>query len=280
MSVALIVSTYNQPEHLDRCLFALGRQTYRDFEIVMADDGSGDETRRLIGKYQEALAMPVRHVWQEDRGFRKTRILNKAILATGAEYLVFMDGDCVAHPDFVREHVARARSGSYLNGSLIRLNAALTQQITHESICTGAAFDGAWFTRKGRTFSHRYLRCSLAYPVRRWLDRHSSTELYWLGSNSSCYRSDAVAVNGFDQRFTYGFEDSDFGFRLENFGLRARTVRWTAVLLHLEHGKPWSIPEEMERNLALRAVKEPGGVFRAREGLEELRAEQDARRGW
>jgi glycosyltransferase involved in cell wall biosynthesis len=119
----LIVSTYNQPDHLDRCLFALERQTLAGFELLLADDGSDERTRRVIGKYSAAFSHPVRHLWQEDKGFRKTRILNKAIASTRAEYLVFMDGDCLAHTDFVKEHVAGAKPGYYLNGSMIRLSA-------------------------------------------------------------------------------------------------------------------------------------------------------------
>ena len=95
-TVALIVSTYNQPDHLDRCLVALGRQTQANFELILADDGSDERTRRIIDRYSDTFSHPVRHIWQEDRGFRKTRILNQAIASTRAEYLVFMDGDCLA----------------------------------------------------------------------------------------------------------------------------------------------------------------------------------------
>jgi glycosyltransferase involved in cell wall biosynthesis len=246
-SVALIISTYNQP-------------------------GSGEATREIIEKYRRNLDVPVRQVWQEDRGFRKTRILNKAIMSTDADYLVFMDGDCVAHPDFVKEHLKSAKPGTYLNGALIRLSAGLTRKIDHAAIARGDAFRTAWLTVRGRSFNRRYLRLGVAYRARRWLNMHSRTKLYWLGANSSCFRSDAIAVNGFDNRFTYGFEDGDFGNRLENYGIEAKTVRWTANVLHLDHGKPWSSPEVLERNLALQTPKQAGGAFRATEGLAELGA--------
>jgi glycosyltransferase involved in cell wall biosynthesis len=269
-SVALIVSTYNQPEHLDRCLFALGRQTHPDFELIMADDGSDERTRRVIDKHSPGFKQPVNHQWQEDRGFRKTRILNKAILSTSAEYLVFMDGDCVAHPDFIGEHLVAAKPGHYLNGSMIRLSEKLTARIGRQDIASGDVFSSSWLTRNGQGWNRRYLKLSLAYRSRCWLNRHSKTKLYWLGANSSCFRADALAVNGFDNRFSYGFEDGDFGNRLENLGLQVSTVRWTANVLHLFHGRPWDAPGVQERNLAMVAPKEAGGRYLAEDGLEQL----------
>lgn len=267
----VIVSTYNQPQLLDRCLLALSRQRAPGFEVVIADDGSGDETRAVVEGHAERFDGRLRHVWQTDDGFRKTRILNKAILATEAEYLLFIDGDCVAAPDWFSEHLAAASPGCYVNGSLIRLDEGLSDRITHQSIVSGEAFQTSWLTREGGKFNRRYLRLSLPHALRARLNRVSTTRLYWLGSNSSCYRADALAVNGFDNRFTYGFEDGDYGYRLDNYGVRAKTARWTANVLHLWHERPWSNPEVLERNRALMVEKRPGGRFRAEIGLDELR---------
>lgn len=269
--VALIVSTYNQPRHLDRCLFALRHQRDADFELLIADDGSGDETREIIERYRKYFGGRLKHEWQADDGFRKTRILNRCILATEAEYLVFLDGDCVAHPDYVAEHRAAATTGAYRNGAIIRLDAALSDEITHDRIADGTVFDARWLRRTGKGWDRRYLKLSLGRGLRGWLNDHSTTKLYWLGSNSACWRADALAVNGFDNRFSYGFEDGDFGNRLGNYGVKALTVRWTANLLHLDHGRPYRNPEEMERNQAMEQPREPGGRYRAVEGLEELR---------
>lgn len=266
---AVIVSTYRQPRLLDHCLFALARQTTLPREVVIADDGSGDITRAVIEGFTQRTGLTVRHVWHEDRGFRKTRILNKAIHAAKADYLVFIDGDCVAHPDFIAEHLAGAAAGHYLNGSLIRLNAATSMRITREAIANDSAFDARWLIRNGGSIDRRYLRLTLDGPRRDWLNRHNHTPLYWLGSNSSCFKADAIAVNGFDNRFSYGFEDGDFGNRLENLGLTPRTVRWTAVLLHLWHERPWAHPEEMERNQQLMTPKSTGGLHWAKNGLRE-----------
>jgi len=271
-SVALIVSTYNQPQHLDRCLFALTRQANQSFQLLIADDGSREETHAIINGYREFFESRLRHEWQPDEGFRKTRILNRCILATDAEYLVFLDGDCVAHPDYVDEHLAGATPGQYQNGAIIRLSADLSEAITRERIADGTVFDAGWLRRTGG-WNRRYLKLSLPLGLRRWLNAHATTKLYWLGSNSACWRADALAVNGFDNRFTYGFEDGDFGNRLANRGIEVSTVRWTANLLHLDHGRPYRDEAEMVRNLAMVPPMEEGGRFRAVDGLEELARE-------
>ena len=276
-SVSVIVSTYNQPHLLRRCLVALGQQSYPHYEVLVADDGSGEETRDLIAGVAPDCGYPLKHVWHEDDGFRKTVILNKCMLAASGDYLVFIDGDCVTHPDFINQHVLEARPGHYLNGSLIRLGRNLSDRITEASILDGHAFEASWLLRQGRGFDRRYLRLSLPYGLRRRLNESSRTKLYWLGSNSSCYREDAVAINGFDHRFTYGFEDADFGYRLELSGVGARTVRWTAVVLHLWHERPWSSPEQIAANRKLADEPLATGRLRAVIGLDELAAGPELR---
>jgi GT2 family glycosyltransferase len=181
-----------------------------------------------------------------------------------------MDGDCLAHPDFVREHAVHAKRGHYLNGSMIRLGQRLTNRIDNEAIDRGDTFRSGWLMRQGRGWNRRYLRFSLGYRTRLWLDRHTTTKLYWLGANSSCFRDDALAVNGFDNRFTYGFEDGDFGNRLENYGLAPLTVRWTANVLHLFHGRPWDQPGVQEKNLAMVTPRQAGAPHWAEDGADRF----------
>jgi glycosyltransferase involved in cell wall biosynthesis len=269
-SLALIVSTYNQPDHLSLCLEALRRQSCRDFELLIADDGSDASTERVISEYANKFNPPIQHLWQEDDGFRKTRILNRAILSTSAEYLVFMDGDCIAHPDFLKEHAINARPGHYLNGAMMRLSKRLTNKIDTDSIRRGDVFHPAWLSGKGLSYDRRYLRLSLGYRIRQWLNKKTLTELYWLGANSSCYREDALAINGFDNRFSYGYEDGDFGNRLENFGIRPSTIRWTANILHLYHGRPYSNPAVLAHNLANMTSKRSDGVYWIADGISSL----------
>lgn len=269
LSVAVIVSTFNQPRHLYRCLLALSLQTFGAFDIVVADDGSDGRTRKIITESAAAGTQPITHVWQPNRGFRKTRILNKAVQATNADYLVFIDGDCVAHPDFLHHHIEAAQPGRYLGGSIIRLGSKLSDAVTEEVIRSGQAFRPQWLIRQGHTINRRFLRLGLDARKQHWLDDKTSTRPHWLGSNSSCFRLDLVAVNGFDHRFTYGFEDADFGNRLENYGVAGRNVRWSANLLHLHHDRPYVQDGMRERNLALVAPLGPGGRVRAVDGFDQ-----------
>jgi glycosyltransferase involved in cell wall biosynthesis len=269
---ALIVSTYNQPQHLNRCLKALQHQSVQGFELVVADDGSGAETARVIGAHKAFFGQRLKHVWQPDQGFRKTRILNRAILATSANYLVFTDGDCLAAPDFVATHLAAARSGHYVKGAMIRLSGPLSSKISSENIASGEVFRASWLLRNGGYLDRRYLKLLMGARGKA-LFNAVRVKLFWLGANSACFRSDALAVNGFDLRFGYGYEDGDFGNRLCNYGIVPRSVRYSANLLHLDHGRPYTNPEETARNRALMVPRGCGQPWRAAQGFEELEVE-------
>ncbi|MFT5138437.1 MAG: glycosyltransferase involved in cell wall biosynthesis [Lysobacterales bacterium] len=258
-SVALIVSTYNQPAHLTRSLKALSLQDHKHFEIVIADDGSRPETQSVIEEFSSKSAQIVKHIWHEDDGFRKTTILNKAMLATEADYLIFIDGDILVRTDFIDQHLYFARRGRYLSGSIIRLNARTTARVTGSDIETGNVFKPGWLIKEERSFNRRFLRMMFSWEFRDKLNRKTTTAPHWYGSNSSCFRDDALAVNGFDNSFSYGYEDAEFGDRLELNGVEGRNVRWTAIAMHLDHGRPYVDPvtkaENYQRQMDSRARK-------------------------
>ena len=105
MQVSVIVSTYNQPEWLEKVLWGYNIQSFKEFELIVADDGSGKAMREVLGRLTPRLSYPLKHVWHEDRGFRKCEILNKAILAASTDYLVFTDGDCIPRKALKEERV-------------------------------------------------------------------------------------------------------------------------------------------------------------------------------
>ena len=126
--ISILLATYNWPQALKLCLESLATQTDRDFEIIIADDGSTHNTTQLIDSYKDIL--PITHLWQEDQGFRKTKILNQAIEHAKGEYLVFLDGDCITQPDFVAQHRALSQKGFLVTGSRVLLNEQLTKELT------------------------------------------------------------------------------------------------------------------------------------------------------
>jgi glycosyltransferase involved in cell wall biosynthesis len=132
--IALIVTTYNRPDALVRVLAGCSAQTDRAFDVIVADDGSRDDTRFAIEAAAKTAPYPLRHVWHPDDGFRAGEIRNRGVLATDADYLVFLDGDCVPRPDFVARHRALAERGRLLSGSRILLNEAMTREVVAQQI--------------------------------------------------------------------------------------------------------------------------------------------------
>ena len=271
VSVALIVSSYNQPAHLERCLAALALQDLGEFEIVIADDGSKPETRTVIEKFAAAASQTVTHVWHEDDGFRKTIILNKAMLATGADYLIFIDGDILVRADFIDEHLRFARPGRYLSGSIIRLNSKTTGKLSSRDIGSGDVFRPGWLIREQRELNRRFLRLLFSWEFRDRLNRKTTTSPHWYGSNSSCFREDALAVNGFDNSFSYGYEDAEFGDRLELNDVEGRNIRWTAIAMHLDHGRPYVDPVTKAENYQRQMDSRARNSHLTPNGLKELR---------
>ncbi len=251
MKVALIISTYNAPRSLELTLVSLLGQIRKPDQVLIADDGSGDTTAKVIQSFQAAHPdIPVQHVWHEDRGFEKNTILNKAVLAASAEYLIFTDGDCLMHPSFIQRHVDLARAGRFVCGSLIRLGAKATASVTEDDVLTGRVFDRAWLRAQG-TFDRlgTWLK-SMPFPLgimslaeMLWPIRRS-----WMGSNSAVWRADAIAINGYDEEMKYGGGDKEFGIRLANHGVRPRSIRFTAPAVHLDHPRGYADPERMKFN--------------------------------
>lgn len=269
----MILSTYEQPEWLRLVLWGYAAQTFRDFEIVIADDGSGESTLRAVDEVREAAGLEIRHVWQEDRGFRKCRALNRAILASAHDYLVFSDGDCVPRADFLETHVELARPGRFLSGGALRLSREVSESITVDDVVSGRATRLGWLVARGWRPGHRWLRMA-PRPVAALLDAVTPARASWNGGNASTWRAHVEAVNGFDERIEYGYEDRTFGARLENLGVPGVQVRHRTVLVHLEHGRPWKDPEGVARNREILHRIEAEGTVRTPHGLAETTTDE------
>jgi glycosyltransferase involved in cell wall biosynthesis len=270
--VSVIISTYNQSAWLEKSLWGYGFQTHPDFELVVADDGSGAGTAVMLERVVRELGLRITHVWHEDRGFRKCEILNRAILASSGEYLVFSDGDCIPRSDFVETHVKLAAPDRFLSGGYLRLPTDISRAITLDDVRSGRFAELAWLRRHGWKPGRRAVRLLASESVASLLDRLTTTRATWNGYNASTWRDAVLAVNGFEAEMKYGGEDRAFGERLINLGWKGVQVRHRAPVLHLDHGRPLVRPEDVRRNREIRERIAREGETRAVSGLQEVDA--------
>ena len=269
MKVSVIFSTYNSPIWLEKVLWGFFNQSVSNFEIVIADDGSRDDTRLLIERLREASPVPIVHVWQADDGFQKCRILNKAIVAASGEYLVFTDGDCIPRADFIEQHLRYASFDAYLSGGYFKLPMNISEAITVEDISTQRAFKAEWLERMGLQKSYKNWKLTAHGFWSSLLNRISPAKPTWNGHNASCHKVHALAVNGFDERMQYGGEDCEFGDRLTHYGLKVKRVRYSAVCIHLDHGRGYVTPAMLEKNQRIREETLRDKVVRAPVGVDQ-----------
>lgn len=251
-AASVLFSTFRQPDWLRKALCGFASQTHGGFEVVIADDGSAEDTAEVIRSARRRTGLAIEHVWQRDRGFRKCRILNKAIVRARGDYLIFTDGDCIPQPEFVARHLALAERGRFLSGGLLRLPLGLSHNIEADDIASGRAFSVSWLRAHGMPFSYRLLKLGAGLRFGALLDRISPATAGWNGHNASGWKADIVAANGFDERMGYGGEDRELGERLENAGISGKRIRHRVTCLHLEHRRGYVNPETRAANLAIR----------------------------
>lgn len=253
MLISVIISTYNKPAWLEKVIWGYVCQDDQDFELVIADDGSGPETRRVVDAFRQRMKHPIQHVWQEDQGFRKSVILNKATVAAAGEYLIFTDGDCIPRRDFVALHRRYAQPGMYLSGGYFKLPMSTSEQIDQDAIENQLAFKAPWLWRRGLKKSLKNLRLLASPSLRLALDRWIPTKATWNGNNSSAFKEAILKVNGYDERMAYGGQDVEMGYRLRHIGLQPRRIRYRALVMHLDHGRGYASEESIRKNAQIRA---------------------------
>lgn len=247
MRITVIVPTYNRPRALELCLLSLAEQSLVPDEVMIADDGSGPETKETIRMLAERLKghFPVNHVWQDDIGFRKPMILNETVRQSIGDYLIFIDGDCMAHLDFVRSHTAMSSPDTILSGKRVDVGRKLTERLLKKGrpivsfrpiLLWDAIFGGEIKSRK----VEEALRIENGL-LRRALHRDRITDDGVWGCNFSLYKDLFYAINGCDEDFLDGsIEDNDLGIRVLNQGMKVRSVRNLANIFHLWHQSSWS----------------------------------------
>ncbi len=252
MFASVIFTTYNHPKWLEKTLWGFAAQQYRDFEIIVADDGSGDETRQVIESIKAEIDIPIKHIWQADDGFQKCKILNKAIIASEGEYLIFTDGDCIPHPDFVKNHVELARENTFLSGGYFKLPIDVSRKISKQDILDKNVTRPGWLLKQGVPFSPTISKLFSRPYWGKVLDAMTSTRATWNGHSASTWKKHVLETNGFDERMQYGGQDCEFGERLGNMGLRSRQVRYRCCCVHLDHSRSYARQESIMKNRQIR----------------------------
>ena len=269
-ALSVIFTTYNSTTWLEKVLWGFASQSHRDFELIIADDGSKQETAALITRLQEETGLDITHLWQRDEGFRKCRVLNKAILQAAHDYLVFTDGDCIPHPDFLKTHAMLATPGHFISGSYFRLSLPASEAIRRSHVESGECFQTSWLRAQGMPRSKKMRRVEASPLVDRIMSPLTMRSCTFKGGNSSAWRSDLVAANGFDERLGYGGEDRELGVRLQNAGVRPLNARYKTTCLHLEHPRGYLDPAVMAQNKAILRETSRSGRERAERGIQEL----------
>jgi glycosyltransferase involved in cell wall biosynthesis len=226
-SSSLLIATYNWPEALRLVLGSVREQRMLPSEVIIADDGSGDPTRKLIAAEARTFPVPLHHVWHEDAGFRLAMIRNKAMAAAGGEYLIQIDGDLVLHPAFVEGHIDFARAGSYAQGSRAMLDESRTAAALRSGKVSLSAFSAGVRNRANAIYLPQLAR----------LERGPTDPLdRTRGCNMAFWRSDIIRVNGYNEAMEgWGREDSELAARLQNAGVRRRNLKFSSVAWHLHH---------------------------------------------
>lgn len=250
VKASVIAAFYNNIKYLRLVLAGFERQCEKNFELIIADDGSNNEVVREIESITPNHSFRIKHIWHPDKGFRKNKILNQAVLASSSDYLIFIDSDCIPHSKFVEEHLNEKTNALALTGRRVNLSQKITNELTEQKIINGflenqylkiiedGLFGKSYDVEKGFYLENKFLRKTLNIKYRGLL-----------GCNFSLYKNELLAINGFDERYeapSIG-EDSDIEFRLSLNGVKVKSLNQIAVQYHLYH----KIQERLQKNLDL-----------------------------
>ena len=266
--IGVIISAYNQFEWLEKTLWGYCCQSRPADEIIIADDGSHEDVRLLIDGFKDQL--PIKHIWHEDKGFRKTEILNKALVASIADYLIFSDQDCIPRTDFIATHEHYAQKGYFLSGGVFRLSMNTSQKINRDDIVSGNAFQLKWLQKQGLQITFKCTKLIDNKYFSRFMNTITPTKATWDGCNASGWRKDLLDVNGFREDMQYGGEDRECGERLMNWGIRGKQIRYSAILLHLDHSRPYKNVDAIAKNLSIRKDTKRNKIVKTPDGIEKL----------
>lgn len=255
-SVTLILSTYNWPEALRLCLLSIKHQSILPTEVIIADDGSKDETKQLIKTFIQDFPVPIIHVWHPDEGFKLSQIRNKAIAKASSDYIIQIDGDVFLHKDFVKDHLRASKPNYLLQGSRVMLGQEYSTKILEEETPKFKLFES------GNKRSENALRIPILsnYLLNRYKNRYP---VYFArGANMSFWKKDILEVNGYDESYQgWGHEDSDLTLRLMNKGVKKSVIKFSAIIYHLYHPEVKDIELEKQNKRRMEETRDNGIVW-------------------
>lgn len=233
MKTSLLISTYNRPKSLRVCLESVRRQSKLPDEIIIADDGSKEETRNFIAEISKNFPVPIFHVWQPDEGFRKAIILNKAVAKTNADFIIQIDGDVFLHPKYIEDFISIARKGYCILGSRVSLSKGRSEEIENSTnLPSFHPWSKGIIQKRFRT---------LYFKLGRKISRMSflvnkKNKSQGLGCSLAFWREDYIKINGNDEDFIgWGCEDRDFIIRLGRAGVLNHRIQFIGIVYHLWH---------------------------------------------
>lgn len=263
-SVAILISTYNWPGALRLCVEGVSQQSIQPAEIIICDDGSTSETKKLIESLREKISIPIKHIWQPDDGFRVAKVRNKGIASTQCDYIVQIDGDILMHRDFIKDHLNLCKNNCFITGSRVLLSKNVTNALLQNKIGGNDLY---------RSFSNKNILNRVRIPLiqkvfANYYKIRGKNRYYVKGCNMSFWRTDLIKVNGYDESFFgWGLEDNDIAIRLMNAGVKKRFLKLGGVCYHLNHDLV-SREHERENQIKLNKVIEEN-LVKAKIGLDQ-----------
>lgn len=263
ITCALVIATYNWPDALELCLKSVLHQSVYPDEVIVADDGSGIETREVINRFSKRSTIKLLHIWHEDQGFRLAAIRNKAIAASSMKYIIQIDGDIIMHPKFIQDHLSFANQKTLLQGSRVLLGKHLSSALfkAKKTVISIAAPD-----IKRRENGIRIPPLS-RYLLNRYKNRHP--RYFARGANMSFWKMDFITINGYNEEFEgWGHEDSEFTLRFLKNGGKKMVIKFAAIAYHLFHPETASKARD-ERNWERLQEAVGNDVIRVKDGIDK-----------
>jgi glycosyltransferase involved in cell wall biosynthesis len=250
-TISVVITTYNRPDALATVVRACYMQNDKNFEIIIADDGSTANTRTCIERLAAGAPVPIQHVWQPDEGFRAAMARNRGTLAARGDYVIFLDGDCIPQRDFIARHRALSQPGCLVSGSRILMSEALTRRVLDEDIDVGAASLPTLLRWRLAGGLNKVVQTAVHWPDL-GRTRRSFSWRRIKSCNLGVWRSDLERVNGFDESFTgWGHEDSDLVVRLFHAGVQRKDGAFATEVFHLWHREAQRDQETSNRRVVL-----------------------------